>query len=844
VSRFAPFPLCLCSRKTRKVVTSARARVCVCVCTMAAQPSAKPQPAPLRYELRERTSKLKYTEDDSDIEAMDAPAPKRRRSPALPIVHIVPIVPSAPIPATPPTLSPPPQPQPPADVPMDPFFAPRHKESPKKKKAPRKAPPVVTEAEAAEIFLSREARASRKEAEERERKREAMLLETYASQSILAKVSAGLPPNPFFLPKPQQPLPRQGISASPPVQDTIATDSWSSALCHIHQCDDAPSSSHVNTAQLSPALVRLLASIEAPPQDESALEVPVRQHNQPPLLPRVSEENDVGFSVTAPSKPITAPPETEKDRRTLESLHTAKAAAASTGAPSLWCDTYRPRRSSDFLGDTTNLVRLSEWLARWSNPERAQPRRRARHDSNDSHSLDRSDAGDDDDDKGELGMAVVFGDGCCGKTSGVLACAEERGMEVIEINASSARSGKDVSRLTTDASSARQVVLSAALKTAKPAEDETANKKAKKKSRRAMPQREPSEGKRRLFLFEDVDVCFACDSGFHAAILGLAETSSYPVVATARTITDEVGALCNDALELEFCMPSNLEIASWARLVVFAERGFACDPRDIAAMAGLLGQEAGGVRGVLSTLQFLSLTGLPRWGFAAASLGLSKMPISALFRDTAALERVLELSHEAGFDFGFDNWLSAAAATMAQPSKAEAARMAMAVAGSAELLSVVDVGASWNVPLQTLPPWHRLARLCCQFEAVALSSATIRVNAASATWTPWHARRRPPLQVFDPCKVSRELFGLWPNGRYPSWMLERTALSTLALQILSQICAMESARRTAKLTRRFTHYLDACSDRELWILAEVSKFPAGSPSCICTICENMRLEGF
>ena len=96
---------------------------------------------------------------------------------------------------------------------------------------------------------------------------------------------------------------------------------------------------------------------------------------------------------------------------------------------------------------------------------------------------------------------VVFGKHGCGKSAAIYAVAEELGYQIVEINGSSRRSGKDVERQFGDLTQSTLIQ----------------NKGAKLKP---------------IFLLEDVEIQFEQDKGFWQAVGVIIERSRWPVILT------------------------------------------------------------------------------------------------------------------------------------------------------------------------------------------------------------------------------------------------------------------------------------------------------------------------
>lgn len=694
---------------------------------------------------------------------------------------------------------------------------------------------VVTDiSEVADMFLGKEERKKRKKEEEYKRAKEEMMLDAFNCERVIERVNAGLKPNPFFLAPPsssskKMPTPN---STPTPVSSQSQPLSQSPALAQ----SAADESVLINVTQPVPVTDVRSDVMELVERVFSAPEQALPEIDGRPIGIMAEQIDAVAVAAAAAESPAVAIGEDESTLRmralkdvnsmrpgegsedeeagddlekTIELFGTlSKVRTESEGCAELWVDRYEPEKRSMICGNAEGFFAVSKWLAKWA--EASTQRRRKIDEDEDEDSEDEA--------KRKAKMLLVVGRGCTCKTAGIGACAEELGMEVFEINASSQRSGKDVVQLTSEASLARQIWR----------DEEEEKRRAKRKRKRP-------ENKKRLFLFEDVDVWFSSDAGLHSAIASLAETSQYPIVATCSDpASREVGKLRDCSCTVNLARPTAREVAFWARLFLLSERGWAGDCSDVVALASVLGGR--GIRGVVNAVQFWSLARfLGATGFLEAVLGIAD-PCSHFGSVTALLSSnsskriadALEACHAQDLDVGFDNWLEI-------PTDGLGADR---LAATADLYSAMDAASGpqggWKSPQQTLRPWNRQSRECCDFEAAVLSSVSDKRKQV-LTGKRWHSAL-PRDTLWDVAAAAVGLTGLWPDGKIPRWLLEREEfIGTELVPLVSRICWSEEHRKEARLTRRFTHYLSCISQNEIDFVNQAAALRK-QPPCECCSC--------
>lgn len=523
----------------------------------------------------------------------------------------------------------------------------------------------------------------------------------------------------------------------------------------------------------------------------------------------------------------------------------AAAAAQHAGEALLWAEKYRPRSHQVVCGNGECFAELSRWLGAWT----------SRTNNTSIQDKDKDKKEDEDERTPLRNLFVVEGPGCCCKTAGVQACAEEHGMEVIELSASEARSGRSVVQRTAEAAASQPLA--------------------------------PARRQQRVFVFEDVDVVLAGDSGLHGAILALAQTTPYPVVATCRTAAaPDLARLCASARCAHVAPPPAAAIAHRALLVLLRERGLLARtvPRArtaalvcaVRALAALLAPSAG-LRGLTAALHLAATTApwaaLHPAALVAAHIGLrATAPVDAL----SPLANALETAHGAGCDVGFDSWLRWPSPAPTGENRTEqlwrttdgyslldvlATAPATSRAHRGAHLARVGARTAWRAPRQTLPTWSRLGACSCALEAAHLVAGRsahcsdahsymwhIRVPDAPSECDRAHEAVAPPApRLLRPGALPGVCGGL----RMAPWLrlcdaaqgpcVARWAADVLPA--LRAVCTTEAARRTAGTARRFVHHLAGATPSELAAVA-ASGFTgltgsAGAAAllrCDCCVC--------
>eukprot|EP01133_Synstelium_polycarpum_P012641 gene12641-14849_t len=204
---------------------------------------------------------------------------------------------------------------------------------------------------------------------------------------------------------------------------------------------------------------------------------------------------------------------------------------------SLWSDRYQTSRS---LVDTEAYGRFKEWIAYWSahDSKRYKPPTPAKRGGRRKSST-ASDLGPTD-----LHSAIaVVGPSGCGKTSMVYTAGRQYTYHILESNASSRRSGRQITEMFGEATQSKNLVSSIS---DRPKTNETGAT---------------------LILFEEIDILFDDDKGFLSSLGSLISSSKIPIVLICNERLFEANDI--EALHVQHC--DSLTLLTLLYFILMAE---------------------------------------------------------------------------------------------------------------------------------------------------------------------------------------------------------------------------------------------------------------------------------
>ncbi|XP_012262398.2 ATPase family AAA domain-containing protein 5 [Athalia rosae] len=247
-----------------------------------------------------------------------------------------------------------------------------------------------------------------------------------------------------------------------------------------------------------------------------------------------------------------------------------------------WTCKYKPMSSAEIVGNEAAIEKLRNWLSGWRLP---LPKN---DDSSgdEFYSSDCSSYGACENNK----VAVLLGPHGCGKTSSVYAIAKELGYKVLEVNASSKRTGKKIMSDFQEATKSHRV--------------------ERDQSSTSMPIRKrPLENKvplNSLILIEDVDLIFEGDDGFVTATCQIAANTRRPIVMTCRELCSHLNKMAPQQQLIHFQSVTGDRVLALLELISLAESGYRLPKSFLNILL-----RNGDLRQSLLQLQYILLSGPP-----------------------------------------------------------------------------------------------------------------------------------------------------------------------------------------------------------------------------------------
>ncbi|XP_018563949.2 ATPase family AAA domain-containing protein 5 [Anoplophora glabripennis] len=283
--------------------------------------------------------------------------------------------------------------------------------------------------------------------------------------------------------------------------------------------------------------------------------------------------------------------------KSIEIINDVKPESDST-EHAMWTDKYKPSCSEDIIGNMEGVKTLKKWLEYWKNfSEEINSKKKKRKEYCSDSEFDTTDCDSRDSTKLPDNTIVVGGPCGSGKSTAIYAICNELGFNVIELNASSKRTGKRLLQELQEATQSHQV-------------------RKKKHIFESKEDKEQTYKKMCVLLIEDVDVVFEQDDGFISALSQLVGSSKRPVILTTTdTSSVYIQKFISQYQYISFLPLSSQSLATWLQIVCLVE-GLFVNQGDVGS---LLEFNKGDIRKTLLQLQF--------WVQSGGQIIRDKLPI-------------------------------------------------------------------------------------------------------------------------------------------------------------------------------------------------------------------------
>ncbi|XP_017759978.1 PREDICTED: ATPase family AAA domain-containing protein 5 [Eufriesea mexicana] len=250
-----------------------------------------------------------------------------------------------------------------------------------------------------------------------------------------------------------------------------------------------------------------------------------------------------------------------------------------------WTYKYRPKSSQEIVGNEEAVAKLKEWLLGWkaifTNEDVSSGDEFYSSDSSSSKMIENNQ------------VAVLLGPHGCGKTASVYAVANEFGYTVLELNASSRRTGKKLLKELKEATKSHRIK-----------KDEKTSAFCNLASDEIILKEIPQNS---LILIEDVDIIFEEDEGFISATYQLATNTKRPIVMTCRDICPHLNKMAPQQNRIYFKNADSNRVSALIELISLAETGYRLSSNCITELL-----QSGDMRKAILQLQYLLLSGPPQ----------------------------------------------------------------------------------------------------------------------------------------------------------------------------------------------------------------------------------------
>lgn len=270
-----------------------------------------------------------------------------------------------------------------------------------------------------------------------------------------------------------------------------------------------------------------------------------------------------------------------------------------------WCDLLFPKSSEEFTNIDGNWTILKDWLDHWKTYNSVKSAKTCISDESCSSDSDFLNADSAPEFKSLKNTAILLGPSGSGKTSTVYLLANELGYNVIELNASSKRTGKIAFSKLQEATQSHGV-QSKENNSAIVNESANKKKKMKNKKEKGVDEEKNISKKLSLILIEDIDIVFDEDDGLISTLSQMVQTSKRPIIFTCCDENNaNVQRFLNDNLVIKFSAINCTNMLIWLQVLCLVNK--VCV--DKCTIKRLLDLCKGDIRKTIHQLQYWILGG-------------------------------------------------------------------------------------------------------------------------------------------------------------------------------------------------------------------------------------------
>lgn len=287
-----------------------------------------------------------------------------------------------------------------------------------------------------------------------------------------------------------------------------------------------------------------------------------------------------------------------------------------------WTDKYKAFSTNQIIGNFESIKELRKWLVSWSENEmKLSSRRNSNSDSSDYY---QSETDSRDSLKTTNNLLILTGPTGCGKTSSVYTVAAELAIKVIEVNASSKRTGKIMLQDLQEATQSHKVNRGTSnTESSQKSQEKNLTELLRKNKKKGRPKKSIEKSKKSveenvtlsatpssqesvrtamsLILVDDADIVFDQDDGFTSAIVQLVQSSKRPVILiTSSLVCPHLQRFFSNGKILKMSPLLPRLVGTWLDIMCLADTGNSWPGLG----ANFLNYFSGDIRKTINYLQF------------------------------------------------------------------------------------------------------------------------------------------------------------------------------------------------------------------------------------------------